>query len=225
MKKINWKNFKHAVIATDVVIFTVIDNELKVLLIKTNKGPFKGKWVLPGGLVNIKESVDNSAAKHLKNKTGLSNIYLEQLYSFGEVNRDPLGRVVSVSYFALAPNKEYQFKTTKEYDEIAWHSINEIKKLGYDHEDIIKLAIIRLKSKLEYTNIVYSLLPTEFTFTDLQKMYETILERKIDKRNFRKKILSLDIIKKTNKKTIGGANRPAHLYKFKNRKLEVVEII
>lgn len=225
MNKKNWKNFKYAVIATDVVIFTIADEKLKVLLIKTNKGPHKGEWVLPGGLVDVNESLDESAAKHLRNKTGLSNIYLEQLYSFGEVLRDPLGRVVSVAYFALAPNNNYNLKTTDSYDHIKWKSVDSITNLGYDHRPILRKAVGRLRSKLEYTNVVYSLLSDEFTLSEMQKIYEIILKKELDKRNFRKKILSLGIIEKTENKTIGEANRPAYLYKFKNKKPEIIEIL
>lgn len=225
MKKDLWKNFTHAVMATDIVIFTINGNELKVLMIKMKKDPFKNLWAVPGGLVKVDESVDYSAKKHLKNKTGISNVYLEQLYTFGRVDRDPLGRVVSVAYFALVPSDNIKLKTTDEYEDVDWFSVNKLPSMAYDHKEIVRVAIARLKAKLEYTNVVYSLLPSEFTLTDMQKIYEIILERDLDKRNFRKKILTLGIIKKTDKKTEGGASRPAYLYKFKNRKPEVVEII
>lgn len=220
-----WKNFKHAVIATDIVIFTVDDNKLKVLMIKMRKKPFSEMWAVPGGLVHIDESVDESARRHLKDKTGVSNVYLEQLYTFGNVLRDPLGRVVSVAYFALIPKDSVSLKTTDEYEGVDWFSIKELPRLAYDHAEIVKMAVERLKAKLEYSNIVHGLLPKEFTLTDLQKTYELILEKEIDKRNFRKKILSLNIIKKSNKKSTGGANRPAELYKFISTKPQIVEII
>lgn len=223
--KILWKNFKYVVIATDIVIFTIDEGELKVLMIKMKKDPFKGMWAVPGGLVRVNESVDDSAKKHLKNKTGVDNVYLEQLYTFGEVDRDPLGRVVSVAYFALIPNNSIALKTTEEYEKVDWFSIKKLPKLAYDHHKIVKMAVERLKAKLEYSNIVYGLLPKEFTLTELQKMYELILEKELDKRNFRKKILSLNIIKNTNKRTIGEASRPAELYKFISTKPKIVEII
>ncbi len=225
MKKGLWKNFKHPVIATDVVIFAIKNDNLKVLLIKIKKKPFKNLWAVPGGLVSIDESVDSSAKKHLKNKTGVGNVYLEQLYTFGQVNRDPLGRVVSVAYFALIPDCNIKLKTTDAYEDIDWFSVKKIPKLAYDHRKIIKTAIERLKAKVEYTNIVYSLLSPEFTLSRMQKIYEIILGRELDKRNFRKKIMSLGIVQKIDKKTLGKANRPAYLYKFKNKKPKVIEII
>ncbi len=225
VKKDLWKNFTHAVIATDIVIFTIKDDDLKVLMIKMKKDPFKNLWAVPGGLVKVDESVDSSAKNHLRNKTGVGNVYLEQLYTFGGVDRDPLGRVVSVAYFALVPGDNLQLKTTADYEDVDWFSVEDLPGLAYDHKKVIKVAIERLRAKLEYTNIVYSLLPREFTLTEMQKIYETILKREIDKRNFRKKILSLGIIKKTENKTSGGASRPAYLYKFKSRKPEVIEII
>jgi len=220
-----WKNFKHAVIATDIVIFTIEDGELKVLMIKMKKEPFKKKWAVPGGLVGVNESVEDSAKKHLKNKTGVDNVYLEQLYTFGEIDRDPLGRVVSVAYFALIPSSKIDLKTSEDYEGIDWFSVKDLPELAYDHSEIVKMAVERLRAKLEYSNIVYGLLPREFTLTDLQNIYELILEKKVDKRNFRKKILSLNIIKNTNKKTSGGVSRPAELYKFISKKPQIVEII
>lgn len=220
-----WKNFKHAVIAVDMVIFTIKDNEIKVLMIKMKKKPFIGLWAVPGGLVKVNESVDSSAKQHLKNKTGVDDVYLEQLYTFGEIDRDPLGRVVSVAYFALIPGKGLKLHTTDEYNNVKWFSVNKLPKLAYDHKEIVKCAVSRLRSKLEYTNIVYSLLPNEFTFNELQKIYEIILNKKLDKRNFRKKIISLKLIRKTSKKTIGEAHRPAELYKFISRKPQIIKIL
>ena len=216
---------KHAVTAVDIVIFTIEDNDLKVLLIKMKKSPFEGMWAVPGGLVKIDESLDESAKKHLSTKTGISNVYLEQLYTFGDVERDPLGRVISTAYFALMPNTGLSLKTTEEYEGVQWFSIKELPELAYDHKEIIRKAQSRLKAKLSYTNIVYSLLPNEFTLTDLQKTYEIILGETMDKRNFRKKILSLNMIKKTDKQTTGGASRPAAYYKFIKRAPQIIEIL
>lgn len=220
-----WKNMKHAIVAVDIVIFTIEDDDLKVLLIKMKKNPFEGMWAVPGGLVKVDESLDFSAKKHLFNKTGIDNVYLEQLYTFGEVERDPLGRVISTAYFALMPNKGVSLKTTEEYEGVEWFSINNLPQMAYDHLEIIKKAQRRLKAKLGYTNIVYSLLPIEFTLTDLQKTYEIILGESMDKRNFRKKILSLNMVKKTDKSTTGGASRPAAYYKFIKRSPQIIEIL
>jgi 8-oxo-dGTP diphosphatase len=219
------KKYEFAVIATDVVIFTIFENNLKVLLIKMKKNPFSGMWAAPGGLVKSDESIDKAAVRILMEKSGVKNVYLEQLYTFGEVERDPFGRVVSVAYYALIPSDGITLKTTEEYGEIKWFDMENLPKLAYDHEDILKTALQRLRSKLEYTNIVYSLLPSEFTLTELQKTYEIILDRKIDKRNFRKKVIGLKLVENIGKKMVGKANRPAQLYKFIQKKLQMVEIL
>ncbi|MFC1622690.1 NUDIX domain-containing protein [Patescibacteria group bacterium] len=217
--------YKFAVIATDVVIFTIKDEKLQVLLIKMKKKPFSEQWACPGGLVKSNEDVDISAKRQLKTKAGVDNIYLEQLYTFGKVRRDPFGRVVSVAYFALIPNANIKLKTTKEYTDVKWFNIDKLPKLAYDHLEIIQTAVERLKAKLTYTNIIYGLLPKDFTLTELQKIYESILNKKLDKRNFRKKILSLKLIKKVNKQKSGEAYRPADLYTFIKRSPQVIEIL
>lgn len=220
-----YKREKYAILATDVVIFTIKDGVLQVLLIKTAKKELKDKWALPGGLVGHGEPLEVSAKKHLKNKTGITDIYLEQLETFGDPKRDPFGRVVSVAYFALVPSDRHILKTPKEYFVIKWFPVKDLLQLAYDHEDILFTAVQRLRAKLEYTNIVYGLMPKDFTLTEIQDVYEIILRKKIDKRNFRKKILSLGIIKEAKGKRRGETYRPAQLYTFINKKLQVVEII
>ncbi len=217
--------YKFAVIATDVVIFTLKDDKLQALLIKMKKKPYTGFWAAPGGLVKPNESVDQSAKRQLYTKTGVKDVYLEQLYTFGKVNRDPFGRVVSVAYFVLIPNANLKLKTTEEYAGVEWFSINKLPKLAYDHQEVIDYAIKRLQAKLGYTNIVYSLLPKEFTLSDLQKTYEIILNKKLDKRNFRKRILSLKLVKKVDKQRVGEAHRPADFYTFISCKPQIVQIL
>ncbi len=217
--------YKHAVIATDIIIFTVEENELKVLLIKMNKAPFVDCWAAPGGLIQGKESVDQAAERVLFEKTGLKDVYLEQLYTFGEVGRDPFGRVVSVAYFALISGDGLKLATSAEHGQIRWFGVSELPKLAYDHKDMVKSAIERLRGKLEYTNIVYSLLPDSFTLSELQGAYEVILGRHLDKRNFRKKVLSLGMLRKTGKLDLGKKNRPAELYAFIEKKLKNIAIL
>lgn len=224
MSKIQPK-YKFAVIATDIVIFTVKDNKLQVLLINMKKRPFLGTWAAPGGLVRPLESVDAAAERILKEKTGLADVFLEQLYTFGRVDRDPFGRVVSVAYYALIPNAGLKLATSAEYGGVEWFPVENPPKLAYDHREIINYAVKRLRTKLEYTNAVYGLLPAEFTLGDMQKIYEIILNRQLDKRNFRKKILALKILKATGKKTAGEANRPAALYCFLVRRPADVAIL
>jgi len=217
--------YDFAVIATDTVIFTIKDNELQVLLIQMKKKPFTDMWAMPGGLVKGDESVTNAAKRHLLDKTRIKNVYLEQLYTFGAVDRDPFGRVVSVAYFALIPSANISLKTTKEYAGVQWFSVSDLPKMAYDHKKIVTLAVERLQAKLTYTNIVFSLLPDEFSLSELQNIYEVILGKKLDKRNFRKKILSLNLVKNTGKQQLGSPNRPPELYTFVKKQLENVQIL
>jgi 8-oxo-dGTP diphosphatase len=219
------KKYKFAVIASDIVIFTLEASRLKVLLIEMKKSPFEGHWAVPGGLVKADESVDHAVNRLLLTKAGIREIYMEQLYTFGRIDRDPFGRVVSVAYFALVTNSKIAVRTSPEYANIAWFDIKQLPKMAYDHREIVLTAVDRLKSKLKYTNIAYALLPDEFTFTELQNLYEVILCRKLDKRNFRKKFLSLKLIERLNKKRPTGRSRPALLYTFVQKRLQLVEIL
>ena len=221
-------------VAVDTVIFTVEDNALKVILIQMKKKPFTGMWAFPGGLIDSnKESLDDAAKHELKEKTGLvadaspeqgRGVYLEQLYTFGDLKRDPFSRVVSTAYFALINNDGIKLKTTTKYSDIGWFDVNKLPRLAYDHSKIAKYALKRLRWKLEYTNVAYSLLPRYFPLSELRRVYEVILGRSLDRRNFQRKIFSLDILRKTNKKQT-GKHRPARLYEFKNRKPQIVEVL
>lgn len=221
----NYKKYKFAVIATDVVIFAIERGALKVLLIKMKKKPFNGAWAAPGGLVKPHESADAAAKRHLMTKTGIKSAYLEQLYTFSKPDRDPFGRVVSVAYMALLSDTAILLKTTPEYADVKWFGINSLPKLAYDHKEIINYATGRLGAKLEYTNIAYSLLSKKFTLGELQRVYEALLNKSFDKRNFRKKFLALKLVKKLREKKFGQANRPAELYSFANRYPQIVEIL
>ncbi|MFC1598636.1 NUDIX domain-containing protein [Patescibacteria group bacterium] len=212
-------------IAIDNCIFTVKDNELYILLIQMKKVPYNNMWALPGGLVKDSENLDKAAMRILKEETNVANIYLEQLYTFGETDRDPRGRVISVAYFALIPDTNLKLKTIPKYADVKWHKFVDLPKLAYDHNEIAKYAKQRLEWKIEYSNAVWSLLPTKFTLSQLQKVYESILGQELDKRNFRKKIFKLNIIQATGEKTIFGAHRPAMLYKFKSTKPQIVKVL
>lgn len=214
-----------AAVAVDVVIFTIKDGHLSTLLIQAKTSPFPGKWVLPGGLVKPSETIDEAVKRHMSAKVGIQNVYFEQLYTFGEVDRDPRGRVVSVAYMVLLPYQSVEPKTNDAYTAIKWFPASLLPRLGYDHREIINVATNRLKAKLGYTNIVYGLLSSEFTLSQMQKIYEGILSKTLDKRNFRKKILQTKLLQKVLKKTIGDAHRPAQLYRFKSRKPQIIEIL
>lgn len=217
--------YRFAVIATDVVILTVRQGVLNVLLIQMKKPPFRGHWAMPGGLIKGNEGLETAAMRNLLVKTGVRDVYLEQLCTFGDVGRDPFGRVVSVAYFALIPSEGVALATTDEYAAVRWFPVDRHPKLAYDHETILKTAVERLRAKLGYTNIVCNLMPRAFTLTDLQKTYESILQRSFDKRNFRKKLLGLALVEPTDKKQEGQANRPATLYRFRHTKPTNIEML
>ncbi len=226
IKAQNYKKYKHAVIAVDPVIFALINNQLNVLLIKMKKAPYTNAWAAPGGLVKPDESLENAVRRLVSAKTGITHeAHFEQLYTFGRVNRDPFGRVVSVAYLALIRPENVKLKTTGEYQDIKWFPISHLPRLAYDHEEIIDVAIDRLQKRLGYTNIVRSLLPEKFSLTELQSAYESILNKKLDKRNFRKKILALKLVKETGVKEEDKAYRPAALYEFSQDKLIIKTIL
>ncbi|MFH1430994.1 MAG: NUDIX domain-containing protein [Nanoarchaeota archaeon] len=224
MKEENIHKFEKPSVTVDIVIFTIKNNDLKVLLVKRNLEPFKNMWAIPGGFVRISESLEQAAKRELKEETGVSDVYLEQLYSFGDVNRDPRGRVITISYFALLNSDEIKLRATTDVSEAKWFSVKEIPKLAFDHEEILNYAIKRLKWKFEYTTIAFSFLPEKFTLTQLQKIYEFVFEKEFDKRNFRKKILLLNILKKE-KIDKQVSHRPPQLYSLKKKIKEIIEIV
>ncbi len=218
LKKYNVEEFKRPSVTVDIVVFTLIKGKIKVLLIKRGMHPFLDCWALPGGFVKMDKSLINSASKELMEKTGISkkDAYLEQLYTFGNPKRDPRTRVISVAYYALVDSSKIKLKKEhkKNIKDIRWVSVYKLpEKMAFDHREIIMYALKRLRYKLEYTAVGFELLPELFTLTELQKLYSEILNEKLDKRNFRKKILSLGILKPT-KEYRKGMHRPARLYKF-----------
>ncbi|MCK5085042.1 MAG: NUDIX hydrolase [Candidatus Pacebacteria bacterium] len=223
-KKPEFEKYEYSAAAVDLVIFAIINGELNTLLIKMKYKPFQGELALPGGRIRVYESVDECAKREIKEKVGINNIYVEQLYSFGDIKRDPSIRIISISYLALIDNTDnIKLKTTEKYEEICWMPVNKVHKLAYDHNEILKYALSRLKSKLIYTNIVCNLLPKKFSLSEMQRVHEIILDRKLDKRNFRKKVFSLDLIKEAGREE-GVPHRPSKLYSFKTKKLMIVEM-
>jgi 8-oxo-dGTP diphosphatase len=198
---------------TDTVLFTIEDSELKVLVVNRQREPFNKKKTLPGTYIRDGESSKTAALRALKNKAGVKDIYIEQLYTFDEMGRDPRGQYMSVVYFAVANEQSIHLNISKNTQNPEFTGVN--TKLGFDHNNIVVYALERLRSKLEYTSISQSLLPELFTLTELQKVYEIILGKGIDKRNFRKKFLSLGLIMETGEMKKGGRMRPAMLYRFK----------
>ena len=205
-------------VAVDAVIFGYESKSLSVLLIKRGVEPFKDSWALPGGLVLEDESLENAVKRELKEETGVKIDYLEQLYTFGKPNRDPRNRVVSISYFGLVRPNHFTIKADTDADEAKWFPINKIPKLAFDHKVILNMAKKRLQGKLQYQPIGFDLLNKEFPFSDLEQLYSTILENDIDRRNFRKKILSFGIVEETDKISQQGTGRPAKLFRFNTSK-------
>jgi 8-oxo-dGTP diphosphatase len=201
-------------VTVDVVIFTIEEGELKVLLIKRENTPFKGVLALPGGFLLKNEPPQKAADRILKEKAGVKDVYTEQLYTFDDPGRDPRGHIISITYFALIRTEDIVIKKGKETQAPAFYPVKKLPRLAFDHDKIINYAVKRLRAKLEYTNVVFSLLPGYFTLYQLQKTYEAILGRKLDKRNFQKKFLSLGLIALTGKISRQGSQRPARLYRF-----------
>lgn len=213
------------VVAVDTLIFSVIRGKLRVLLIQIAAGPYAKKWALPGGLVMMNESLEEAAERVLSEKAGVDGIYLEQLATFGDPKRDVRGRSVAVAYFALINSDEFSPKTNEYYADIAWHDVDRLPALAFDHKEIIMCGKKRLEDKIGYSNIAYALLPRDFTLSDLQSLYETILGHPVDKRNFRKKIIEIKLVKETGKVRRDGPSRPAKLYTFTDRKLRIVDVL
>ena len=214
----NGQSIKHA-IAVDVVLFTIQGGTLKVLLVKRRRPPYRGAWALPGGMVEPDESVDAAALRELQEETNIGNVYLEQLYTFDELDRDPRGRVITVAYYALVNWQQFQLKARQRVSEASWFPVKRLPKLAFDHQRIVDDALERLRNKINYTTVGFQLLPRQFTLTELQGSYEVILGQRLDKRNFRRKMLQLGILKGTAEFKANGRQRPARLYTFTEPKV------
>jgi 8-oxo-dGTP diphosphatase len=202
-------------LSVDVVILSLREKDLQVLLIRRGHPPFKGKWAIPGGFVNADESLDAAARRELEEETDVREVYLEQLYTFGEPRRDPRGRVVTVAYFALVPD-DVTARAGDDAAEVGWFSVAQLPPLAFDHDDILRYALQRLRYKLEYTAVGFELLPNEFTLSELQAAYEIVLGEKLDKRNFRRRIAEAGVLVETSRyREIEGQGRPARLYRYR----------
>ena len=212
--------YPRAALTVDCVVFGLDEGDLKVLLIERGLEPFKGKWALPGGFVRVDETLEAAAGRELEEETGVRDVFLEQLFTFSSIKRDPRERVVSVAYYALVNLADHITRAATDASDAKWFPATKPPKLAFDHGEILSLALVRLRGKLRYEPIGFELLPKKFTLTQLQHLYETVLGMQIDKRNFRKKVLSFDFLQALKETQREGAHRPAQLYRFNPAKYD-----
>ncbi|MFQ5844385.1 MAG: NUDIX domain-containing protein [Planctomycetota bacterium] len=201
-------------VAVDLVAFGVLDRALRVLLVRRGIDPYRGRWALPGGFVKARESLEEAARRELAEETGLDGVYIEQLYTWGDPRRDPRGRVISVAYLALVPESRFSVRGGSDAAAAAFHDAKRPPALAFDHRRILTLAVDRLRTKAEYSTLPLRLLDEPFTLSEVQEVYEVALGRRLDKRNFRRKVLALDALQRTDGLRREGAHRPARLFRL-----------
>lgn len=209
-------------VTVDCVVFGFdpTESDLKVLLIQRGADPFKNDWALPGGFVDMNEEIETAALRELEEETGMTDVFLEQLYTFGSPNRDPRGRVISVAYYALVAQADKIIQAASDAKNVHWFPVNNLPHLAFDHHKILETGLQRIRGKVSYQPIGFELLPEKFTLSALQKLYETILEQPLDKRNFRKKILNMGILSELDEFQKEVSHRAARLYRFDKNKYE-----
>lgn len=209
-------------LSVDAVVFGYdADEGISVLLIKRNIEPFKGWWALPGGLVKTNETLEHAVRRELKEESGIDVGFIEQLYTFGEPGRDPRNRAVTVAYYCLVRPRNFRLVAKTDADDAKWFNIKDLPKLAFDHKNIVQVAIDRLRGKLAYEPVGFELLEPKFPFSDLEKLYQVLLDKELDRRNFKKKIMAYGFLEETNEmKKQEGAGRPAALFKFNKKRYE-----
>lgn len=210
-------------VAVDCVVFGLDDGSLKLLLIRRGLKPFKDDWALPGGFVRMAETLDDAARRELSEEAGLKNVFLEQLYTFGEPDRDPRERVISVAYYALVKPSDHDAHSSTDANEARWFEVAHTPRLAFDHSLIVATALARLQGKLRYQPVGFELLPRKFTLSELQHLYEAILGTSLDKRNFRKKVLDLGLLVALDETKMSGRHRPARLFRFDAKRYEALK--
>lgn len=212
--------FPRPALAVDAVVFGLDGGALKVLLIERGLKPFKGQWALPGGFVKEHESLDAAVRRELEEEAGVRHVFLEQLYTFGEVKRDPRERVVSVAWYALVNLADHATRAATDAADARWFAAASPPPLAFDHAGILAMALERLRGKLRWQPVGFELLPEKFTLTQLQQLYESVLGTVLDKRNFRKKVLGFDLLVPLEETRQEGRQRPARLYRFDPRRYQ-----
>jgi len=207
-------NYPHPAVTVDACLFTIQDDRLKIVLIRRAAEPYKDVWALPGGFIHLDENLETAVKRELEEATGITGFYLEQLGTFGQVDRDPRERVISVAYFALAPAGHVTLKADTDAIDAAWFDVNELPDLAFDHASIINKAIKRIQTKIETSNVAFEFLPPKFTISDVRQVHESVHGRPIDKRNFQKWLTGSNLIRPLGEKR-GGSHRPAELYELK----------
>jgi len=205
--------YPHPAVTVDACLFTIHDDQLKILLIRRALEPFLGDWALPGGFIHMDENLETAVKRELEEETGASGFYFEQLETFGQVDRDPRERVISVAYFALAPADHVTLKADTDASEAAWFAVDDLPDLAFDHAGIVSKAVKRVRSKVEYSSVAFEFLPPKFTISDVRQVYESVQGRPIDKRNFQKWLTGRDLIRPLGEKR-EGSHRPAELYEL-----------
>ena len=223
--RVGYKLYENQGIHVITSLFTVEQGVVKVLLIKRNNEPFYGDWVLTGGALYNNETLEEGAKRELKEKTGIDNVPLKQFKAFGKIDRSPVMRMVAIGYIGIIDSKRVNIlRKTRNTKDADWVPIDKVPHLGYDHNEILEAAIEELKKDINNSNILKSLFPDGITIPELQKTYEAILERKFDRRNFRKKILSLNLLEDTNELGRFEGNKPAKIYRFKD-KIDEIDVL
>lgn len=212
------EGFPRPALTVDVLLFSVRDEKLRLALIRRGIEPFLGRWALPGGFVRMDETLEAAAQREIEEETGVSDVFLEQLYTFGQPNRDPRSRVVTVAYYALVASERLVLRADTDAADAQWFAVDALPDLAFDHPTIVAVGLERLRAKIETTNLAYALLPARFRLSDLQRVTEIVLGKSLDKRNFRKRILESGLIEATTKIS-SGAGRPAQLFRWRERKL------
>lgn len=210
------KDYFKAAISVDCVIFGFDEDELKVLLIESDLNEFQGKWSLLGDIVHPEEDLEEAAYRVLTDRTGLDDVYMEQVQAFGKVNRHPAGRVVSIAFYSLVNIQHVEIK--KHNNDLHWHSVKDVRQMAFDHQDILSTCYQRLQQKVLEQPVGFNLLPKKFSLRELQNLYEAILDVKLDRRNFRKKFFAMDYLIDLNEEEQEVKHRPARLYKFNQEK-------